>query len=220
MDPDWGAWSTPICEAWSSRSLVAFPMRSDREITSVVVFGKRESHPFTPVQVKLLWALALQAEIHLLRSDSGKTLSVYSYFDPLTHLYNRRYFDHQLEKEILRCRRNGGSFSLLMLDIDDFKSYNDRFMTTAGDIALQEFAGILTGSVREVDTVSRLGGDEFGITPSGREPRKGRKPWRSASPSGSSGTCCRGKRNPAPNGCRSARVTRPFPPTRSTRPTW
>ena len=163
MDPDWGPWSAPICEAWSSLSLLAFPMRSDRDITSAVVFGKRESHPFTPVQMKLLWALALQAETHLYRSNSWKNDSAYSFFDPLTHLYNRRYFNHQLEKEILRARRNGGSFSLLMFDIDDFKSYNDRFMTTAGDIALQEFAGILSGSVREVDTVVRLGGDEFGI---------------------------------------------------------
>jgi diguanylate cyclase (GGDEF)-like protein len=163
MDPEWGAWSAPICEAWSSRSLLAFPMHRDRDITSVVVFGKRESHPFTPVQVKLLWALALQAETHLYRSDSWKTRSAYSFLDPLTHLYNREHFYHHLEREILRARRNGGSFSLLMLDIDAFKSYNDRFMSTAGDIALQEFAGILSGSVREVDTVVRLGGDEFGI---------------------------------------------------------
>lgn len=164
MDPEWGDWSAPICEAWSSRSLVAFPVRSDRDITGVVVFGKRFSHPFTPLQIKLLWALSLQAETHLHRVDSGnKTFSFYSFFDPLTHLYNRRYFDHQLEKEILRYRRNGGSFSLLMLDIDGFKSFNERFMNTTGDIALQEFAGILSGSVREVDTVARLGGDEFGI---------------------------------------------------------
>ena len=163
MDPEWGAWSAPICEAWSSRSLVAFPMRSDHDITSVVVFGKRDSHPFTPVQMKLLWALALQAETHLHRTDSGNTVSAYSFLDPLTHLYNRRYFDHQLEKEVLRCRRSGGSFSLLMLNIDGFKSYNDRFKNTAGDIALQEFAGILSGSVREVDTVARLAGAEFGI---------------------------------------------------------
>ena len=163
MDPDWGAWSTPICEAWSSRSLVAFPMRIDRDITSVLVFGKRESHPFTPVQVKLLWALSLQAETNLHRADAGKTVSAYSFLDPLTHLYNREYFDHQLDKEILRSRRNGESFSLLTLDLDGFKAYNDRFLQSAGDIALQEFAGILSGSVREVDTVVRLGGDEFGI---------------------------------------------------------
>jgi diguanylate cyclase (GGDEF)-like protein len=163
MDPDWGAWSAPICEAWSARSLVAFPMRSNRDITSVIVFGKRESHPFTPVQVKLLWILSLQAEPHLHRTDSGKTVSSYSFIDPLTHLYNRRHFDNQLDKEILRARRNGQSLSLLMLDLDDFKAYNDRFLQSAGDIALQEFAGILSDSVREVDTVARTGGDEFGI---------------------------------------------------------
>ena len=65
--------------------------------------------------------------------------------------------------EILRSRRNGESFSFLTLDLDGFKAYNDRFLQAAGDIALQEFAGILSGSVREVDTVARLGGDEFGI---------------------------------------------------------
>ena len=163
MDPEWGDWSRKISEAWSSRSLVAFPMRSDRDIRDVMVFGKRASHPFFPVQIKLLWALSLQAETHLHRADAGKTLSFYSFFDPLTHLYDRRYFEHQLEKEILRSRRNGGSFSLLMFDIDGFTEYNERFTNTAADIALQEFSGILSGSVREVDTVARLGGDEFGI---------------------------------------------------------
>jgi len=163
MDPDWGPWSRPICEAWSSRSLLAFPLHRDRDVAGAVVFGKQDSHPFTPVQVKLLWALSLQAETHLHRADSGKTISLYSFLDPLTHLYNPRYFDNQLEKEILRSRRTGGSFSLLRFDIDGFTEYNERFTNTAGDIALQEFAGILSGSVREVDTVARLGGDEFGI---------------------------------------------------------
>jgi diguanylate cyclase (GGDEF)-like protein len=163
MDPEWGRWSDPICEAWSSRSLVSFPLHSDRDVRGVIVFGKRVSHPFTPVQVKMLWALSLQAETHLHRADSGKPLSFYSFHDPLTHLYNRQYFDHQLEKEILRCRRTGGSFSLLMLDIDGFTEFNEKHPNTTGDIALQEFAGILNGSVREVDTVARLGGDEFGI---------------------------------------------------------
>ena len=153
----------PICDAWSSRSLVAFPLRKDREIVGALVFGKRSSHPFTPVQVKLLWVLAMQAENRLQQSESMKTPSFYSFIDPLTHLYNRGYFYHQLEKEILRSRRNGDSFSLLTLDLDGFKAYNDRFLQSAGDIALQEFAGILSGSVREVDTVARLGGDEFAI---------------------------------------------------------
>ena len=153
----------PICEAWSSRSLVAFPLRKDREIVGALVFGKRTSHPFTPVQVKLLWVLGMQAECRLQQTETVKMPSFYSFIDPLTHLYNWGYFNHQLEKEILRSRRNGESFSLLTLDLDGFRAYNERFLESAGNIALQEFAGILSGSVREVDTVARLGGDEFGI---------------------------------------------------------
>lgn len=163
MDPDWGNWSAPICEAWMSSSLVAFPLRRDHDIAGVLVFGKRESHPFTGVQVKLLWALSMQAENHLQRNSALKNLSLYSFIDPLTHLYNRRYFENQLEKEILRARRGGNTFSLLLIDIDDFKSYNDRFQHSAGDIALQEFAGMLQSCLREVDIAARIGGDEFSV---------------------------------------------------------
>jgi diguanylate cyclase (GGDEF)-like protein len=157
------AFFVPLCECWRADSLVAFPMRRDIEIIGTVVFGKRKPQAFSPVQIKLLWVLAMQAENCLLQSEAVKALSYYSYLDPLTHLYNRRYFENQLEKEILRSRRNGMPFSLLMIDLDGFKNYNDRFLHSAGDIALQEFASILSDSIREVDTASRLGGDEFAV---------------------------------------------------------
>ena len=153
----------PVCEFWHADALVAFPIRRESEIIGTVVFGKRKPETFTPVQIKLLWVLAMQAENCLLQTEAVKALSYYSYLDPLTHLYNRRYFENQLEKEILRSRRNGIPFALLMIDLDGFKSYNDRFLHSAGDIALQEFASILSDSVREVDTASRLGGDEFAV---------------------------------------------------------
>ena len=163
MDPEWGSWAAPICDAWSSRSLISFPLRRDREVVGAIVFGKRESHPFTNIQVKLLWALSMQAENYLHHSGSIKALSYYSFLDPLTHLYNHRFFDNQLDKEILRSRRTGEPFGLLMLSIDDFNKYNEKFPNASGDIALQEFAGILGGCVREVDIVSRLKGDEFAV---------------------------------------------------------
>jgi diguanylate cyclase (GGDEF)-like protein len=163
MDPDWGIWARPICESWSSRSLYAFPLRRDREVIGVLVFGKRDSHPFANVEVKLLWALSLQAENQLQRSESVKAYAVYSYLDPLTHLFNRRHFDLHLDKEILRSRRAGEPFSLLMLDIDGFKAYNDSSRQTSGDLALQEFSRILVECAREADTVARLGGDEFAV---------------------------------------------------------
>lgn len=153
----------PICDIWQSHSLVAFPLRIDREPVGALVFGKITSPPFTTVHVKLLWALAIQAENILLQTESVKALSFYSFLDPLTHLYNRRYFDNQLEKEISRSLRTGKPFSLLMFDLDGFKAYNDAFLHSSGDIALQEFATILQSTVREVDTVARMGGDEFAV---------------------------------------------------------
>ncbi len=153
----------PHCEFFSAASVIIFPFWRDREVIGALMFGRRGGNAFLPVSVKLLRFLAMQAENCLFQSEAVKTLSYYSYLDPLTHLYNRRYFENQLEKETLRSRRSGNPFSLLMIDLDGFKNYNDRFLHSAGDIALQEFAGILSDSIREVDTASRLGGDEFSI---------------------------------------------------------
>ncbi len=153
----------PVCASWQATSLVALPLRVEREPVGALVFGKKKTHPFTSVQIKLLFALAIQTENILLLHESVKALSFYSFLDPLTHLHNRRFFDNQLEKEILRSRRSGKPFALLMIDIDGFKAYNDTFLHSSGDVALQEFAAILQSSVREVDTVARLGGDEFTV---------------------------------------------------------
>jgi diguanylate cyclase (GGDEF)-like protein len=152
-----------VCDAWSSRSLVVFPLQRDRETVAAMVFGKHSSHPFTPAQVKILWVLAMQAESHIQQRGSMKAFPFYAFLDPLTHLYNRRYFENQLEREIPRSRRSGESFCLLLLDLDCFRTYNQRVPTSARDMALQEFASLLTASVREVDTVARLGGDSFAI---------------------------------------------------------
>ncbi len=150
-----------ICETWQSASLAVFPLRLNREFIGALVFGNKAPHPFTSAQMKLLWALSIQAENLLLQGEAGRTLSFYSFLDPLTHLYNRRYFNSQMEIEISRSRRNGKPFSLLMIDLDGFKVYNDRFLHSAGDVALQEFSSILQASIREVDTAARYGGDEF-----------------------------------------------------------
>jgi len=163
LDPERDESFREACGAWGSRSLLSCPIRRDQDIVGALVFGKMESHPFTNVQVKLLWVLAMQTQNHLHRDGSYNAKSVYSFLDPLTHLYTRPYFKNQLEKEILRSRRSGESFTLLMLGIDDFREYNNRFTSTSGEIALQEFAGILGGGVREVDTVSYLGGNSFSV---------------------------------------------------------
>src|SRR5690606_18066499 len=81
--------------------------------------------------------------------------------DPLTGLFNRRYLEESIEREILRAHRNSQSLAFVMLDIDHFKRFNDEFGHQAGDLLLKEFAGFLQQSLRGEDIGCRYGGEEF-----------------------------------------------------------
>lgn len=91
--------------------------------------------------------------------------------DALTSFYNRRYFFHRLNSEVQRAKRYGRTFSLLILDVDNFKAYNDTYGHLAGDAMLKEMADVVRGSIRrsdlnpsyEVDIACRYGGEEFAI---------------------------------------------------------
>ncbi|KPK98413.1 MAG: hypothetical protein AMK75_06995 [Planctomycetes bacterium SM23_65] len=83
--------------------------------------------------------------------------------DGLTQLYNHKFFHQLLATEIARSRRYGGEVSLLMVDVDYFKAYNDHNGHPMGDAALQKVAWILSETSRDVDSVARYGGEEFAI---------------------------------------------------------
>ncbi len=86
-----------------------------------------------------------------------------SLMDELTGLYNRRYFNAVLDKELERSRRNRMPCSLLMTDIDHFKAFNDSFGHQAGDVVLRQVARVLVEQSRIVDHVTRFGGEEFAL---------------------------------------------------------
>ncbi len=85
----------------------------------------------------------------------------YTYKDELTNLYNRRYLYLLLDREFKRARRYGEQFSIILLDIDDFKEINDTYGHLTGDGALVSFAHAIESSIRESDVPVRYGGDEF-----------------------------------------------------------
>lgn len=99
-------------------------------------------------------------ERHLL--EHAESLRARSHVDALTGIYNRRYFDLALERELRRAQRSGGEVSLLLMDIDSFKAYNDHFGHPEGDACLitvaQSFSGMLK---RPADVAARYGGEEF-----------------------------------------------------------
>lgn len=96
----------------------------------------------------------------------GRTLSDLEYFsthDPLTGLNNRRYFNDILQVEQARSQRHGHEFSVLMVDLDDFKDVNDTYGHPCGDMVLKRVAEEMLSPMRVGDTVTRIGGDEFAI---------------------------------------------------------
>ena len=132
--------------------------------------GKRGDATTFPVEgsVSLLWLDPPIGYALLLRDISARVenemrLRYLSQHDDLTGLPNRSVFMDRLESAVSRHRRSGRSFSLLFLDIDDFKAINDRHGHDVGDIALREFAARLRITLRSSDTVARIGGDEFAV---------------------------------------------------------
>lgn len=144
------------------RSVVALPLSSSADRTLGVLllysptagaFGERQTAYFTAVAKQL--AIALEnAQLFI------KTREL-SYRDALTGLFNRRYFEEALDREVRRAIRYNLPVALLMADIDHFKIYNDSQGHHQGDNVLKEVTARLTENTRQVDIVARIGGEEF-----------------------------------------------------------
>ncbi len=115
--------------------------------------------PFATELEGLVQALASQAAVAI----RNARLEELSFKDPLTGVYNRRYFELRLEEEARRHTRFGEPLSLVMLDLDRFKNINDDFGHRAGDETLREAAQLIVASSRSFSIVTRFGGDEFAV---------------------------------------------------------
>ena len=168
-----------------TQSAALIPMAGVEDTWALISLGEMRSwdrSPLSPRKVELCQTLADLATMALenarLYEGSNRQLkelaALYrekarlfeqarrmSITDHLTGLRNRRYLDKALTRELALAERYDGSFSLIMLDIDDFKRCNDLHGHLAGDGVLQELARILESHVRQVDVVVRYGGEEF-----------------------------------------------------------
>ena len=108
-------------------------------------------------------AVAEQLSLILANLRLRETLKNQSIRDPQTGLFNRRYMENSLDRELNRAERSGKPLVVAMLDLDHFKTLNDRFGHAAGDAVLQEWSNILKSKFRGSDIVCRYGGEEFVI---------------------------------------------------------
>lgn len=107
-----------------------------------------------------IWSVAIVSFVHLKALARLEPLATR---DQLTNLFNRHYFSSEIVRQINFWRRHQQPLSILMLDIDFFKKINDTYGHLAGDYALKKIADICIKHVRDVDTVARVGGEEFAI---------------------------------------------------------
>jgi diguanylate cyclase (GGDEF)-like protein len=142
---------------------VAVPLvRGERTMGVIALYGRPTPEPFGQQDVETLAAFAAQASVaieNVLLHQETEQLSI---TDGLTGLWNRRYLELSLRKEIERASRFNRPLTVLMIDIDRFKDVNDRFGHQRGDEVLVEVTRRIMGTIRtQIDFVARYGGEEF-----------------------------------------------------------
>jgi two-component system cell cycle response regulator len=155
---------------------IAVPLvRGDRTMGVIALYGRPTPEPFGEDDVDTLASFAGQASVaieNVLLHQETEQLSI---TDGLTGVWNRRYLDLSLRKEIERANRFGRPLSVLMIDIDRFKDVNDRFGHQRGDGVLVEITRRIMGTIRtQIDFVARYGGEEF-VVVLPETPREGGK---------------------------------------------
>ena len=152
---------------YRSASFLSCPVTIGGNVIAVMSFTDRAGgKPFDKESLELFQAIAPQLAVSIDRATLKERAGEFeqlSVTDALTGLLNRRYIEERLMEEIKRSNRHGFPMSFMMLDVDEFKSYNDTFGHPAGDEALKMVGHIIRETLRGADVAARYGGEEFAI---------------------------------------------------------
>jgi len=157
----------PPERSYKTESFIRYPITIGGGKAGVLNLPDRSSgQPFNEIDLTLLDMIGPQMAVALERAEwqeRATEFQLMSITDALTGLPNRRYLEERLAEELNRSKRYDYPMSFLMIDIDDFKAYNDKNGHQAGDLALQITAHCLKAALRAADVASRYGGEEFCI---------------------------------------------------------
>lgn len=143
------------------KSMISTPLTTEHKILGVLRIDSARRANFTQSDLRLLDIIADLSSVSLQNAILYKKVQNLAIHDSLTGLYVHKYFVERLQDEIKRSLRNDSNLSLLMLDLDDFKAYNDKYGHNAGDLVLKHVSSILKGFVSSGDILCRYGGEEF-----------------------------------------------------------
>jgi len=145
------------------RSIVHLPLVVRDEVIGSLIVASCRPHAYSSRQIRTLEHLALQIAMPIENSRLYARAEQRARIDEITGLFNRRHFEERLEEEVARHSRYNNVFSLLMLDLDSFKTYNDMYGHPSGDRLLNQVGRIINRSIRNADQAFRYGGDEFTV---------------------------------------------------------
>jgi diguanylate cyclase (GGDEF)-like protein/PAS domain S-box-containing protein len=160
---DLGGRAAPACVSGAASAAWVPVIREGRCVALLAVGWSAPRPSLSERDLELLRLLGAEAAITLQRTDLLARLQSTARTDPLTGLPNRRVWDEDLERELARAGRHGGSLCLAMLDLDRFKAFNDRFGHQAGDELLAATATAWRPELRTTDTLARYGGEELAV---------------------------------------------------------
>ena len=152
-----------LLTGYKTRSVLCAPLISRGRIIGAVELLNKRRGPFNDDDLQMVMTLVEPGAIAIENAILYQKSAELTVTDDLTKLFNSRYLNVHLRREIKRSRRYGVPVSLIFLDLDGFKMVNDTYGHLSGSRALYEVGQILQETVREIDVVSRYGGDEFTI---------------------------------------------------------
>lgn len=152
---------TPPAGPAEDRSFMYVPLKTPADTIGVAVLASRAGRKFTRTNVEFVEAICAEAALAVENARLRAELRRLAVTDHLTGLPTRREIERRLLAELARARRYQRPLALLMIDVDNLKSVNDRFGHAAGDDLLRVLGELLESRVRSTDAVGRIGGDEF-----------------------------------------------------------
>lgn len=144
------------------KSVIVIPLISqNKDFGWFCVFSSREE--LASAEMDFLGLFAKQIEMAITIADLFQAVKEQAVTDALTGLYNRRYFEEALTKELQRAKRQRQPFSVIGIDLDFLKKINDTYGHNFGDLAIKTIANVLKANARSVDVPARIGGEEFNV---------------------------------------------------------